>query len=111
MADLPAQIGEIEAQIECLSEATHNCRKIAVAAQVAAAGGGLILISMSLGVLRFSPEGLVITIAAVFGGIALRGTNRSTLDEKARRRVPSRASWSMVGAAAPRRLQPLRTHN
>src|SRR5215211_5261151 len=53
MADLPAQIGEIEAQIECLSEATHNCRKIAVAAQVAAAGGGLILISMSLGVLRF----------------------------------------------------------
>jgi len=81
MADLPAQIGEIEAQIERLSEATHNCRKIAVAAQVAAAGGGLILISMSLGVLRFSPEGLVITIAAVLGGIALRGTNRSTHDE------------------------------
>ena len=59
MADLPAQIDEIEAQIERLSEAANNCRKVATVAQLAAAGGGLILISMILGVLRFSPEGLV----------------------------------------------------
>ena len=81
MADLPAQIEEIEVQIERLSEAANNCRKVAVVAQLAAAGGGLILISMILGVLRFSPEGLVTSIAAVLGGIALRGTNRRSHDD------------------------------
>lgn len=81
MADLSDQIAELEAEIERLSEAAERCRKIEVVARIASWAGGLVLVSMILGLLRFSPELLVISITAALGGVALRGTNRSTLDE------------------------------
>jgi hypothetical protein len=81
MPDLHDQIADLEAEIEELSEAAVRCRKVITAAKVAVAAGVLLLAIIMLGVVRFDPVVLVGAITAILGGIALSGSNRTTLDE------------------------------
>lgn len=81
MSDLHEEIGELEAELEALSEALERCRKIAMGAQAAIAVGGLLLILLVTGVFQLGAATLVIAIAAILGGVALHGSNRSTRDQ------------------------------
>jgi hypothetical protein len=81
MPDLYQHIADLEAEIERLSEAAEQARKIIIVAKVATGAGGLLLVAIMFGVFRFDPVALVVGITAFPGGIAAYGTNRSTLDE------------------------------
>jgi hypothetical protein len=75
------QIAELEADIEDLSEAAERCRKIGIAAQVLMAGGAFLLMFAVLGLWRLGPAALVVSLAAILGGIALYGSNKRTRDD------------------------------
>ncbi len=81
MSDIRTQIADIEFEIDRLTDAAERCRKIGLAARIAAGLGGLVLIGLVTGILRFSPEFLVTALAALVGGIALMGSNQGTADE------------------------------
>jgi hypothetical protein len=81
MPDPHQQIADLEADIDALSEAAERCRKIIVAARAATAAGCLLLMVVLMGLFRSEPAALVIAITAILGGIAVSGTNKSTLDE------------------------------
>ena len=81
MRDPHQQIADLEADIERLSEAAERCRKIIVSSKAAVASGGLLLLALITGLFRFDPTAFLVGIPAVLAGIALTGTNRSTLDE------------------------------
>ena len=71
-------IADLEIQIEHLRDAAERCRKIELAAK-AIIGVGAACLGSAL--LWFKPLALVLGIALLLGGIALRGSNKSTLDE------------------------------
>ena len=75
------QIAELEADIEDLSEAAERCRKIGIAAHVLMAGGAFLLMLAVLGLWRLGPAALVVSLAAILGGIALYGSNKRTRDD------------------------------
>ncbi len=79
--DIPTRIADLELEIERLTEAAERCRKIGIAAKALTALGGLVLLGLLIGVLRFSPEILVTVLAALVGGVALMGSNQGTADE------------------------------
>jgi|SRR3954468_14967202 hypothetical protein len=78
MASEPDQIAELEAEGERLRDTAERCRKIDLATR-AAIGVGIVCLASAL--LWFRPVALVIGLALLLGGIALNGSNRSTLDE------------------------------
>jgi hypothetical protein len=71
-------IADLEAEIERLRDAAERCGKIGRAAK-ATVGVGVVCLALSL--LSFKPVALVVGVAPVLGGLALHGSNRSTLDE------------------------------
>lgn len=75
------EIANLEAEIEGLSDAAERCQKIESAAKVAIAVGGLLLLVVATGMLRLGPEPLLLGIAATLGGIALKGSSRSSRDK------------------------------
>lgn len=77
------QIADLEDEIEKLSEAAERCRKTLVVAKVATAVGSILVFIVLLGLLRLHPMALIVGIAAALGGVALYGSNWSTLDELA----------------------------
>jgi len=81
MRDPHEQIAALEAEIERLSETARRCRKIILAAKTASVTGGVLLLAVVAGLFRFDPAAFFAAITAVLAGIALSGTNRSTLDE------------------------------
>lgn len=81
MLDQRRQIMELEREIERLSLSAERCRKIMLASKVAAAAGGLILLCLALGILRFQPAAFLASLTAVLAGLALLGTHASTLEE------------------------------
>jgi hypothetical protein len=54
-----------------------------VAARIAAAGGGIVLVALLFGALRFDPAVMMAAVAALLGGLVLWGSNRSTAAEAA----------------------------
>src|SRR5687768_17316397 len=78
MLDQHELIADLEAEIERLRDDAERCRKIARAAK-AAVGVGLGCLALSL--LSLRPVALVVGVALVLGGLALYGSNRSTLAE------------------------------
>jgi hypothetical protein len=68
----------LEAEIEHLRDATERCRKIDLGTKLAIGVGVACLASA---VVWFKPVALVVGVALVLGGLALHGSNRSTLDE------------------------------
>jgi len=84
LPDPHGEIERLEARIEELSERLVSCRKFILAGRIAVAGGGVLLIALLLGVLRFDPTAMTAAVAAVLGGIVAWGSNRSTAQEAAR---------------------------
>jgi hypothetical protein len=75
------QILRLEARIEELAEAIERCRKIALMSRAAIALGGLLILVMMIGVIRFDPMIMIGAIAAAIGGTVVLGSNRSTAEE------------------------------
>jgi len=78
-----SEIARLEDRIEELRQSISRCDKIAVAAQVAIAGGALWFALALLTILAFSATGFAGAMAALLGGFVLLGSNRTTRDEYA----------------------------
>ena len=71
-------IALVEARIEELAEAIERCRKISLAAKIAAAAGTLWIALTLLGIVEFAPALAVAALAAMIGGVVLLGSNATT---------------------------------
>jgi hypothetical protein len=80
-AELREQISQIEAEIEELAEIIESCRKLILVAKVAIAAGGVLILAITVGVIRFDPTVMIGAIAAVIGGTVVFGSNTSTLKQ------------------------------
>jgi hypothetical protein len=79
--DPHGEIVRLEARIEQLTDTLESCRKFILAGRVAAAGGGIVLIALPLGLLHFDPAVMACAAAALLGGFVAWGSNRSTANE------------------------------
>lgn len=79
--NLRDEIALLEARIEELAERLESCRKFVLAARVTVAAGGIVLVALFSGVLRFDPAVLAGAAAALLGGFVVWGSNRSTANE------------------------------
>src|SRR6202021_4323230 len=75
------EIVRLEAQIEVLAARIENCRKFILAGRVAAAAGGVLLVALLLGAIRFDLQLMMLAMAALLGGIVAWGSNGSTAKE------------------------------
>src|SRR5882724_11640358 len=76
--DLRDQILRLEADIEELTEVIERCRRVVLISKVAIVAGGIWLLTLTLGAIRFDPMAMVGAIAVVIGGIVVFGSNMST---------------------------------
>ena len=77
------EIERLEAHIEQLAATIESCRKFILASRLAIALGGILLLALMLGAIRFDPMVMAATIAALLGGIVLLGSNGSTQKQAA----------------------------
>ena len=77
------EIERLEAQIEVLAARIENCRKFILAGRVAVAIGGVLLVALLLGAIRFDLQLMMLAMAALLGGIVVWGSNGSTANEAA----------------------------
>jgi hypothetical protein len=77
------EIERLEAQIEALAARIEGCRKFILAGRIAAAGGGLVLIALLFGAMRFDLAEMALAMAALLVGIVVWGSNDSTAKESA----------------------------
>jgi hypothetical protein len=77
------EIERLEARIEELAARIEGCRKYILAGRIAAAGGGLVLIALLFGAIRFDPTEMALAMAALLVGIVVWGSNDSTAKEAA----------------------------
>jgi hypothetical protein len=75
------EIVRLEAQIEALSDKIENCRKFILAGRIAVAIGGILLVALLLGAVRFDLQLMMLAMAALLGGIVVWGSNGSTAKE------------------------------
>src|SRR5487761_1659699 len=90
--DAHDEIVRLEAQIDELADKLESCRKFILAGRVAVAGGGIALIALLLGAIRFDPAVTACAMAAVLGGIVVAGSNDSTAKEATREIAAAEAS-------------------
>jgi uncharacterized membrane protein YqjE len=76
--DFRAEITQLEARSEALTESIERCRKISLAAKLTIAAGAIWIVLVLLGVIAFSPGTIIAAMAAVLGGIVLLGSNATT---------------------------------
>jgi hypothetical protein len=76
--DLREQISRLEDRIEDLAEAIERCRKLMLFSKAAIAVGGLLIVAIVFGAIRFDPTVMIGAITAVIGGTVLLGSNSST---------------------------------
>jgi len=81
MSDLRDQIEQLEDKIEALAERAERCRKIIVFAKAVMVVGAVVMLAVVVLPIRFDPAALFGGMAAVLGGIVLRGSNRTTLEQ------------------------------
>jgi hypothetical protein len=77
------EIARLEVEIEEKSEAIERCRKVILVSKIAAAAGGLAMILLLLGILPSNATLLVISIAAVLGGLVALGSTTTTAGQLA----------------------------
>jgi hypothetical protein len=80
-ADLRDHIEDLETRIEALAATAEQCRKIILFAKATIVVGGVVLVAIVLGVLKFTPVAMICGMAAVLGGIVVFGSNRSTMEQ------------------------------
>ncbi len=76
--NLHDQISQLEADIEDLTEAVERCRKVTLISKVAIAAGGIWLLALTLGAIRFDAGAMIASMALVIGGMVVFGSNMST---------------------------------
>jgi hypothetical protein len=76
--NLREQILRLEERIEELAETIERCRKLMLFSKAAIAIGGLLIVAIMFGAIRFDPAAMIGAMAAVIGGTVLLGTNSST---------------------------------
>ena len=72
------QISRLEDRIEYLAEVIERCRKLMLFSKAAIAVGGLLIVAIVFGTIRFDPAVMIGAITAVIGGTVLLGSNSST---------------------------------
>ena len=92
------EIERLEAQIEELAAKLESCRKFILAGRIAAAAGGVLLVALLLGAIRFDLQLMMFAMAAFLGGIVVWGSNGSTANEAASELAAAEASRkAMIG--------------
>ena len=76
--NLSDQILRLEADIEDLTEVVERCRKVTLISKIAIAAGGIWLLAITLGAIRFDAVAMIASMALVIGGIVVFGSNTST---------------------------------
>jgi hypothetical protein len=79
--DPHTEIVRLEAQIEALSDKIESCRKFILAGRIAAAIGGILLVALLLGAIRFDLQLMMLAMAALLGGVVAWGSNGATANE------------------------------
>jgi hypothetical protein len=92
------EIAQLEDRIEQLAHKLEGCRKVALAARIALVSGGVILLALMFGLIRFDPLAMTVAIAALLGGTVLAGSNRSTaLEAEAELAASERRRAELIG--------------
>jgi hypothetical protein len=103
IADPREEIARLEDQIEQLAATVESCRTYALASRIALGLGGVVLLALMVGVLRFSPVAMSAGLVGVLGGIVLGGSNRSTAREAAAQLTAAEAMRAaLIDRIAPR---------
>jgi hypothetical protein len=76
--DLREQISRLEDRIEDFAEVIERCRKFMLFSKAAIVVGGLLIVAIVFGAIRFDPTVMIGAITAVIGGTVLLGSNSST---------------------------------
>jgi hypothetical protein len=76
--NLREHISRLEERIEQLAETIERCRKLMLFSKAAITIGGLLIVAMMFGVIRFDPSAMIGALTAVIGGTVLLGSNSST---------------------------------
>jgi hypothetical protein len=108
-AELHDQIEDLEAQIESFAEVAESCKKWILLSKIGTVAGGIALLANILGFIFLDLRMTVLAIAGVLGGIALGGSNSSTLRrttaairdaELLRARIINEAELPLAGGAS-----------
>jgi hypothetical protein len=76
--NLSDQISRLEADIEDLAQVVERCRKVTLVSKLAIAAGGIWLLALTFGAIKFDAVAMVASIALVIGGVVVFGSNTST---------------------------------
>ena len=79
--DPSEKIERLEAEIDELAAKIESCSKFILAGKIAMAGGGVALVAMLAGAIRFDPSIMSAAVVAMFGGIVAAGSSSSTAKE------------------------------
>jgi hypothetical protein len=79
--NLREQISRLEERIEELADVIERCRKLMLFAKAAISVGGVLIVAMMFGAIRFDPAAMIGALTAVIGGTVLLGSNSSTSEQ------------------------------
>jgi hypothetical protein len=76
--DLRDQIVRIEADIDKLAKTLDGCRKAMLLSKAAIVAGGIWILALLIGAIRFDSTTAIGAMAAIIGGVVVFGSNSST---------------------------------
>ena len=106
--DLRDEIVRLEELIDELAARIEGSRKFILAGWIAVAGGGVVLIAMSVGAIHFDLSVMAIAMTAVLGGIVVAGSNFGTAKEATHELTAAEAKRAALVEQMDLRLVPER---